>query len=232
MTGWAVLPCMLSLQPRPSWHPTLRQSQPLTLLPRPGQLLPGLQRLSVRLSSSGSTASVCPCKRGLCHWDHASCIFHCHQAQPCRASGAVGHPAAPACPAPGPRSPAGSLGAGEQHAGLELPYAAHPAAPGLLPGVPCLCHTCAGSHTPREPLANCSPADGGAGQSSAAGGTGIQRLCLFLAVCGSRGSGRRAGTQSWSSVCRRCTHPALGHGRELLLLLRACSLPNTSVCSV
>lgn len=69
---------------------------------------------------------------------------------------------------------------------------------------------------PHKPFTNCSPADGGAGQSSAAGGTGIQRLCLFSGVCGSTGRGRRAGTQAWSSVCAACIHPATSEGLEPL----------------
>lgn len=117
---------------------------------------------------------------------------------------------------PSCRSAVGSFWVGDQRAGLEVPYAPHKTALGPFHGISCLFHTHSGSHMPHKPFTNCSPADGGAGQSSAAGGTGIQRLCLFSGVCGSTGRGRRAGTQAWSSVCAACIHPATSEGLEPL----------------
>lgn len=127
------------------------------------------------------------------------------------------HPAPPVLlPVPSCRSAVGSFWVGDQRAGLELPYAPRKTALGPFHGISCLFHTHSGSHVPHKPFTNCSPADGGAGQSSAAGGTGIQRLCLFSGVCGNTGRGRRAGTQAWSSVCAVCTHPATREGLEPL----------------
>lgn len=70
---------------------------------------------------------------------------------------------------------------------------------GPFPGVCCHCHTCSGSHMPRKPFTNCSPADGGAGHGFAAGERGIHRLCLFSG-CSRQ---QRKGEESWHPPLQR-----------------------------